>query len=384
MYTKIKTNVNQINLDEWKEIEGIRTIGLSIEMLRTLAIARPKRCIYPMVYKDERLIAGTISYFLEKASSPSRWLRLDMLMQDALETGGSKIPDGLDLMVMPTLQVGAHASNDERLLILNNLSREERLEAISTLLVAAEKAAKDDGCKSINLPYVNPEDHDLTNLLFEHGYISFPSLWSCIMDVKWTNFDEYLDSFKSRRRGSIRRERRMVSESDFIIAEEPLTEELAKEFEVLKGNVDAKYHGEGARQPLTDTSYTLVLAQECSDKTFAITARQNGELIGCIIAFIAGDTIISAIWGGDYDALGSIPVYYEIVYYRILEYAMKHGLRRVEIGAAAYQAKLARGFQAMRNDAYVKVFDLNNHQILNEHLSCIENDKIWQSVRANM
>ncbi|MGL5405849.1 MAG: phosphotransferase [Propionibacteriaceae bacterium] len=76
-----------------------------------------------------------------------------------------------------------------------------------------------------------------------------------------------------------------------------------------------------------------------------------------VVAMYAEETLISAMWGGDYEAFGKLPLYYEIGYYRILEHAAAHGLKRVEMGPTAYGAKMLRGYVPIRSDAYVLVLD---------------------------
>lgn len=138
-----------------------------------------------------------------------------------------------------------------------------------------------EGCASVCLRYADPADGEVVRELAARGFARFPSMRSCSIEVSWSSFDDYLQSVPSRRRVRIHRERRAVEESGLVIMEEPLTEELARESEVLKGNIDAKYHGEEARQPLTEISYSLMLARECPDKTFAVTARDaDGTLRG--------------------------------------------------------------------------------------------------------
>lgn len=278
---KTLQTIDDVNAAPWADIEGRDTIALSIGMLRTLAISRPKPAIYPTVWRGDQLVAGTVAYFLSAATSPSRWMRLDMLMRDAMEGGGATPPAGLEGMIMPTLSVGAHASVTERMLIRPELLGEGRRAAIATLLDSSIELARQEGCASVCLPYVDPADGDVVRELAARGFARFPSMWSCSIEVSWSSFDDYLQSVPSRRRVRIHRERRAVEESGLVIMEEPLTEELARESEVLKGNIDAKYHGEEARQPLTEISYSLVLARECPDKTFAVTARDaDGTLRG--------------------------------------------------------------------------------------------------------
>lgn len=62
-----------------------------------------------------------------------------------------------------------------------------------------------------------------------------------------------------------------------------------------------------------------MLARECPEKTFAVTARDaNGTLVGGVVAMYAGETLVSAMWGADYEVFGKLPLYFEICYYRIL------------------------------------------------------------------
>ena len=69
-------------------------------------------------------------------------------------------------------------------------------------------------------------------------------------------------------------------------------------------------------------------------------AEHNNLIIGGALNFIGEDTLFGRNWGADTD----IPyLHFEACYYQAIEYAIKHGLIRVEAGAQGFH-KVQRGY----------------------------------------
>ena len=80
-------------------------------------------------------------------------------------------------------------------------------------------------------------------------------------------------------------------------------------------------------------------------------AKRAGRYIAGAINFIGADTLFGRHWG----AIEHHPfLHFELCYYQAIEYAIRHGLARVEAGAQG-EHKLARGYlpQVTRSAHYV-------------------------------
>ena len=69
-------------------------------------------------------------------------------------------------------------------------------------------------------------------------------------------------------------------------------------------------------------------------------AEYNGKIIAGALNFIGEDALYGRNWGADVN----IPnLHFEACYYQAIEFAIKHGLRRVEAGAQGFH-KVQRGY----------------------------------------
>jgi predicted N-acyltransferase len=76
------------------------------------------------------------------------------------------------------------------------------------------------------------------------------------------------------------------------------------------------------------------------DRVLLIMARRAGRWIAGAINFIGSHTLYGRHWG----TIEHHPfLHFEVCYYQAIEYAITHGLKRVEAGAQG-EHKLARGY----------------------------------------
>ena len=82
------------------------------------------------------------------------------------------------------------------------------------------------------------------------------------------------------------------------------------------------------------------LHRTMADKMLLVMAEYKGEIIGGALNFIGEDALYGRNWGADLD----IPnLHFEACYYQAIEFAIKHGLQRVEAGAQGFH-KVQRGY----------------------------------------
>jgi predicted N-acyltransferase len=86
--------------------------------------------------------------------------------------------------------------------------------------------------------------------------------------------------------------------------------------------------------------FFALIGERMADKVVLFLARENGEPIASALNFVGGDTLYGRYWGRvrERDFL-----HFELCYYRAIDWAIEHGLTRVEAGAQG-EHKLARGY----------------------------------------
>lgn len=157
----------------------------------------------------------------------------------------------------------------------------------------------------------------------------------------YSSFNGFLEDLSSKRRKTIRRERREAVCNDVEI--EWVTGSDLKEhhwdafFEFYE---DTCYRKWGASY-LTRQFFSMV-GESMPSQVLLILAKRANRYIAGAINFIGGDTIFGRNWG----CIEHHPfLHFELCYYQAIDFAIEHGLKVVEAGAQGSH-KIARGYLA--------------------------------------
>lgn len=155
----------------------------------------------------------------------------------------------------------------------------------------------------------------------------------------YADFEDFLAALSSRKRKTIRRERaRALGFGGQIVALtgdqiEPAHWDAFWEF----------YQDTGARKwghPYLTRRFFDLVQDTMRDDVLLVLALRDGRPIAGALNFIGRDTLFGRYWGcvEHHDCL-----HFELCYYAAIDYAIAHGLARVEAGAQG-EHKLARGY----------------------------------------
>ena len=155
----------------------------------------------------------------------------------------------------------------------------------------------------------------------------------------YPDFDAFLADLSSRKRKAIRKERERAHAFGGTIR--ALTGE-----QIEPRHWDAFwafYQDTGARKwgtPYLTRSFFTHAHDTLRDDMVLVLAERNGRPIAGALNFIGRDTLFGRYWGciEDHPCL-----HFELCYYQAIEWALTHGLSRVEAGAQG-EHKLARGY----------------------------------------
>lgn len=155
----------------------------------------------------------------------------------------------------------------------------------------------------------------------------------------YDTFEAFLSTLSARKRKTIRRERRDALENAISVhwlTGKELTEEAWDAFFAFYMETGSRKWG---RPYLTRKFYSHV-GERLADRAVLIMAKRNGRWIAGAINFIGSETLFGRHWG----AIEHHPfLHFEICYYQAIDFAIAHGLTRVEAGAQG-EHKLARGY----------------------------------------
>jgi predicted N-acyltransferase len=158
------------------------------------------------------------------------------------------------------------------------------------------------------------------------------------LNAGYASFDDFLGALSSGRRKTIRRERRDAVAGLEILAltGADLTEEHWDAFFTFYMDTGARKWG----RPYLNRRFFSLLGEQMADRVLLILARRGDRWIAGALNLIGGDCLFGRNWG----CVENVPfLHFELCYYQAIEWAIDHGLARVEAGAQG-QHKIARGY----------------------------------------
>ncbi len=164
------------------------------------------------------------------------------------------------------------------------------------------------------------------------------------MQFHWSNngyatFDDFLGALSSRKRKSIRRERRDANSCglEFLALRGPEIgrREWRAFHDFYTSTVDRKW----GSAYLTEKFFPL-LGERLGDRVVLMLARKDGVPVAGALNLAGTDALYGRNWG----CRGEFPfLHFELCYYRAIDFAISHGLARVEAGAQG-EHKIQRGY----------------------------------------
>lgn len=157
----------------------------------------------------------------------------------------------------------------------------------------------------------------------------------------YESFDDFLSALSSRKRKSIRKERKQ-------------TAELGLRFRALSGSDlkprhwDAFYHfylntaDRKWGQPYLNRNFFHMIGRNMADRILLILAERDGEPVAGALNLMGDGVLYGRNWGCAEDHRF---LHFETCYYQAIDYAIAHGFQRVEAGAQG-EHKVQRGYLA--------------------------------------
>ncbi|MCW5732471.1 MAG: N-acetyltransferase [Alphaproteobacteria bacterium] len=176
-------------------------------------------------------------------------------------------------------------------------------------------------------------------MLGERGYLQRTDQQFHFENPGYANFDDFLAQLSSRKRKTIRRERKEAHPPGIDIVcltGKDLTEDAWDAFFAFYMDTGSRKWG----SPYLTREFFSLIGERMADRIVLIMARRAGRYIAGAINFLGADTLYGRNWG----AIEHHPfLHFEVCYYQAIDYAIRHKLRWVEAGAQG-KHKLARGY----------------------------------------
>jgi len=219
-----------------------------------------------------------------------------------------------------------------RLMLRASAPSETRAHLIAAMIELAKR-------QRISSVHVNFPDRADMDALAEAGFLQRLGQQFHWANEGYRDFDDFLAALNSRKRKAVKKERR-----------EALAPGL--EIEVLTGSDLKPRHWDAFYEFYLATSdrkwgsaylnrrFFALIGERMPEKIVLVMARSGANYVAGAFNLLGKNTIYGRNWGsyGDYKFL-----HFECCYYQAIEFAITHGLKRVEAGAQGPH-KIQRGY----------------------------------------
>ena len=298
--------------------------------------------------EDGRVVAVAPSYL--KSHSMGEYV-FDHSWAQAYENAGGRY--------YPKVQVAAPFTpvTGRRLLVAADAPPGSREALIEGLRALRERT----GASSIHVTFATDGE---ASFLEASGFARRTGEQFHFLNEGYADFEAFLTALASRKRKAIKRERR-----------EAIGDEI--EIDLLTGagieprhwdSFFAFYMDTGARKwgrPYLTRDFFTRIGATMADRVLLVLARREGRHIAGAINFLGDDAIYGRNWG----AIEERPfLHFEVCYYQAIEFAIRHGYKRVEAGAQG-EHKLARGYRPVATHSAHEFADRRFEKAVREFLS---------------
>ncbi|MCW9032800.1 MAG: GNAT family N-acetyltransferase [Rhodospirillales bacterium] len=213
---------------------------------------------------------------------------------------------------------------------------ENQAELTQALMEALAQLTKQHHLSSAHVTFCQKEEWEK---LGEKGYLlrtGHQFHWS---NDGYKTFDDFLAALSSRKRKTIKKERRGIQKHDVdlkTITGTDITESHWDALYTFYLDTAARKWGE----PYLNREFFTLLGETMADKVVLFMAENNGVPTAAAFNILGEDTLYGRYWGciEDYKFL-----HFEACYYRAIDFAIEHGLAKVEAGAQGSH-KVQRGY----------------------------------------
>lgn len=212
--------------------------------------------------------------------------------------------------------------------------------AETALAAAMEELAARHGLSSVHATFL---PRGQAERLQQRGWLLRQGVQYHWHNRGYRDFDDFLAAMMSRKRKSIARERRQVAEAGIATP-------IRRGADIKPHHWDAFYrfyvdtYDRKWGYPYLNRDFFALLTERLGDRVVLVMAELDGRPIAGALNLLGGDALYGRNWGadGDYRFL-----HFEACYYRAIDFAIEHGLSRVEAGTQGPH-KLQRGYEPVR------------------------------------
>ena len=283
---------------------------------------------YHLVAEAEGRVVGAMPLYL-KGHSQGEYV-FDYAWAHAWERAGGRYYPKLQSAVPFTPATGPR-------LLVHPDSDVEPETVRAALVQGAIELAEGNGLSSLHVTFCTEEEWELGGRL---GLLQRTDQQFHWRNRGYPDFDAFLADLASRKRKQLRKERARATESGVEIrwlTGDDLRPEHWDAFWRFYQDTGSRKWG----RPYLTRDFFDIVHQTMADDVALVMCRRDGRWIAGALNFIGRDTLFGRYWG----CLEDHPfLHFEACYYQAIDFAIAHGLARVEAGAQGPH-KIARGYE---------------------------------------
>ena len=206
----------------------------------------------------------------------------------------------------------------------------------ATLAGALAQACRELGLSSVHVTFCTEPEWDA---LGQCGWLQRLGMQFHWENEGYAGFEDFLGALASRKRKVLRRERRDANAAGLTFQALSGTDLRERHWDAFyrfyTSTVDRKW----GSAYLTRRFFSL-LGERLGDRVVLMLAENAGKPVAGALNLVGAEALYGRNWGctGDWPFL-----HFELCYYRAIDWAIAHGLKRVEAGAQG-RHKIQRGY----------------------------------------
>ncbi|GFE93126.1 GNAT family N-acetyltransferase [Acetobacter persici] len=209
-------------------------------------------------------------------------------------------------------------------------------ETAAILADALRQICGETGLSSAHVTFCEERE---STLLSQRGWLPRLGVQYHWHNHGYSSFDDFLATLASRKRKVLKRERRDANAAGLTFhtlrGADITPADWQAFYTFYRNTVDRKW----GSAYLTREFFPL-LSERLGDRVVLMVARHGDTPVAAALNLLGDDTLYGRNWGcsGDWPFL-----HFELCYYRAIDFAIEHGLKRVEAGAQG-EHKIQRGY----------------------------------------
>ena len=328
---RLLNNVTDIDRDTWNRVAGTDYPFLRHEFLAALeesgctdAESGWQPC-HVTLYRGDQLIALMPLYL--KSHSYGEYV-FDWSWADAWHRHGRDYYPKLLTAIPFTPATGP------RLCVARG---EDARQARTALFAAVQTLARDEKFSSWHVLFPSEEEAELLESLGASTRTGSQFHW---FNRGYGSFDDFLATFNSRKRKSLKRERRRVAEQGIQLQTRSGSEITEADWECFYRFYQMTYAKRSGHGGYLNREFFIRLGQTLPEHCVMVLASLDGEPVAGSLCLRSDNTLFGRYWGctRELDCL-----HFEACYYQGIDYCIREGLARFDPGAQG-EHKIQRGF----------------------------------------